>query len=71
MSDNSELNNFISTKMHKMKDEDRPQTQKVAIAYSYARKEGLLRSKKPDSGLKIPQKLVDKEKKAANKDNNA
>jgi hypothetical protein len=32
---------FISNKMHKMKDEDRPQAQKVAIAMSYARKKGL------------------------------
>jgi hypothetical protein len=30
----------ISAKMHKMKDEDRPQDQKVAIAMSEARKKG-------------------------------
>lgn len=31
----------IGSKMHLMKDEDRPQNQKVAIALSYARKKGL------------------------------
>lgn len=48
-----EAENFISEKMHKMKDEPRPQNQKVAIAMSYARKEG----------FKVPKKLVDREKK--------
>jgi len=36
-----EAQDFISNKMHKMKGEDRPQDQKVAIAMSYARKKGL------------------------------
>jgi hypothetical protein len=31
----------IGSKMHKMKDEDKPQDQKVAIAMSEARKKGL------------------------------
>lgn len=31
----------VSAKMHKMKGEDRPQKQKVAIAMSEARKKGL------------------------------
>lgn len=37
---------FIGEKMHKMKDEDRPQKQKVAIALSYAKKEGFQIPKK-------------------------
>ena len=49
----SDSNKFISDKMEKMKDEDRPQKQKLAIAYSYARK----------AGYKIPKELVSKEKK--------
>ena len=36
----------ISAKMHKMKGEDRPQKQKVAIAMSEARKKGLKVPKK-------------------------
>lgn len=47
-----EAEEFIGKKMHKMKGESRPQAQKVAIAMSYARKEG----------LKVPKKLVDREK---------
>lgn len=31
---------FIGKKMHKMKDEDRPKSQKIAIALSEARREG-------------------------------
>lgn len=31
---------IVSEKLHKMKDEDRPQKQKIAIALSYARKKG-------------------------------
>lgn len=34
------LADFVAAKMHKMQGEDRPQKQKVAIAYSYARKAG-------------------------------
>lgn len=32
---------YISMKMKKMANEDRPQKQKLAIAYSYAKKKGL------------------------------
>lgn len=48
-----EAEEFIGEKMHKMAGEDRPQDQKVAIAMSYARKEG----------FKVPKKLIDREKK--------
>jgi len=41
----------ISKKMHKLKDENRPQAQKVAIAISYAEKDG----------LQVPKKLADRE----------
>lgn len=37
---------FIGGKMRKMKDEDRPQAQKVAISMSMARKKGLKVPKK-------------------------
>jgi len=47
----SQLNDFIAAKMHKMQDEDRPQKQKLAIAFSYARKEGLKGAKKKPSML--------------------
>lgn len=37
---------FIGHKMHKMKGEDKPQAQKVAIAMSMARQEGMKVPKK-------------------------
>jgi len=37
----TEKEKFISHKMHIMKDEDKPQKQKLAIAFSYAKKKGL------------------------------
>lgn len=46
----------ISAKMHKMKDEDRPQAQKVAIALSEARKKGF----QVPAALKAREKRVKK-----------
>ena len=37
----SEKEKFIARKMHIMAGEDRPQKQKLAIAFSYAKKKGL------------------------------
>ena len=34
----SKVDDFISRKMEAMKDEDKPQKQKLAIAFSYAKK---------------------------------
>lgn len=39
---------FISKKMDKMKDEDMPNKQKIAVAMSYARKEGYKVPKKKE-----------------------
>jgi hypothetical protein len=36
----SEKDKYIARKMHMMAGEDRPQKQKLAIAYSYAKKKG-------------------------------
>lgn len=44
----------ISSKMKKMKDEDKPHAQKVAIAISEAR----------EKGYKVPKKLMEREKKS-------
>lgn len=41
MKKQSEKEKFISRKMHIMANENRPQKQKLAIAYSYAKKKGL------------------------------
>lgn len=47
-----DVSDVIEKKMHKMDDEDMPQDQKLAIAFSYAKKEG----------LKVPTKLADRER---------
>lgn len=41
MKKQSEKDKFIAHKMKIMADENRPQKQKIAIAFSYARKKGL------------------------------
>ena len=47
-----EAEKAIGAKMHKMKGEDRPQKQKVAIALSEAREKGLKVPKKKDNSGK-------------------
>lgn len=60
----------ISSKMHKMKDEDRPQKQKVAIALSEAREKGLKvpkeKSGRPDVHCSDHEYLANPTRRGAN-----
>lgn len=66
----SKAQKFISNKMHKMEGEDKPQAQKVAIAMSYARKEGFKvpkKKSKPDVHCADHSSMTNKDRRGANK----